>query len=113
MRVLNGLQAEGTEVLLVTGVLTRELRTLIGIKAQAQAGTLEAALQSARIWPKRKALISRVVQRLSLDDLQATHGAVRAVDAIVKGVEPGEPWDVMANISMRLSGHRIVVPFPK
>ena len=113
LRVLNGLQAEGTEVLLVTGVLTRELRTLIGIKAQAQAGTLEAALQSARIWPKRKALISRVIQRLSLDELQAIHGAVRAVDTIVKGVEPGEPWDVMANISMRLSGHRIGVPFPK
>jgi len=113
LRVLNGLQAEGTEVLLVTGVLTRELRTLIGIKAQAQAGTLEAALQSARIWPKRKALISRVIQRLSLDELQVIHGAVRAVDTIVKGVEPGEPWDVMANISMRLSGHRIGVPFPK
>jgi DNA polymerase III delta subunit len=98
---------------MVAGVLTRELRALIGIKEQAQVGSLEAALQGARIWPKRKALISRVVQRLSLDELQALHGAIRAVDAIVKGVEPGEPWGVMANVSMRLSGHRISVPFPK
>jgi len=113
LRILNGLQAEGTEVLMVAGVLTRELRALIGIKEQAQVGSLEAALQGARIWPKRKALISRVVQRLSLDELQALHGAIRAVDAIVKGVEPGEPWGVMANVSMRLSGHRISVPFPK
>ena len=112
LRVLNGLQAEGTEVLLVTGVLTRELRSLMVIKEQAQSGTLEAALQSARIWPKRKALVSSAVQRLSLDELQAIHGAVRAVDAMVKGVEMGAPWDLMTNLSMRLAGHRIGVPFP-
>jgi DNA polymerase-3 subunit delta len=111
--VLNGLHQEGTEVLLITGVLSRELRSLIEILEDAADKNLSAALQSARIWPKRKPLVQKLLQRSSLGDLTALHSRLSEVDAMVKGAKAGDPWAVLAEISLALSGQTIAVsPLP-
>ena len=109
LRVLNGLHQEGTEVLLITGVLSRELRSLIEILEDAADKNLSAALQSARIWPKRKPLVQKLLQRSSLGDLTALHSRLSEVDAMVKGAKAGDPWAVLAEISLALSGQTIAV----
>jgi len=107
LRVLNGLQHEGTEVLLITGVLSRELRLLLGILDETKDQGLEAAIQSARVWPKRRALIQRMLRRTSFSELRAIHAQLGDVDAMVKGAMVGDPWDLLTEVSLRLAGHAI------
>lgn len=107
LRVLNGLQHEGTEVLLITGVLSRELRLLLGILDETKDQGLEAAIQSARVWPKRRALIQRMLRRTSFSELRAIHAQLGDVDAMVKGAMVGDPWDLLTELSLRLAGHAI------
>ena len=104
LRILNGLKTEGVEPLAVTGALIRELRQLLELAETAQQSSVDQALASARVWPKRKALIGAALRRLGRADLEQIHAATRRVDAMVKGAESGDPWDAMTGISMHLCG---------
>jgi len=59
------------------------------------------------VWPKRRALIQRMLRRTSFSELRAIHAQLGDVDAMVKGAMVGDPWDLLTEVSLRLAGHAI------
>jgi DNA polymerase-3 subunit delta len=88
LRILGGLQAEGTEALLVLWALAKELRAL-------QAGASPAARGRS--------------QRLPFARLTMRAGRV---DRMAKGLSAGDPWDELALLAVELTGRRTLPLVP-
>ena len=74
-----GLEAEGEAIPLVLWAVTEELRTLIRVKAQVQAGRpFSMAARENRVWGPRERLVERLLPRLSAPALADGARAGRA-----------------------------------
>jgi DNA polymerase-3 subunit delta len=82
LRILGGLQAEGTEALLVLWSLAKELRA-------QQSGAASAARARPRQLP-----FARLAMRAG------------RVDRMAKGLSAGDPWDELALLAVELTGLR-------
>jgi len=92
-RVLQGLQAEGVQPLALLGMLAWLLRGVTRVKAAEVRGeNLASAMQQARIWGDRQALVKRALSRLELRHLHAAIQKMAEIDKMAKGVAQGEPW---------------------
>ena len=86
-KTMAGLEAEGEAIPLVLWALSEELRTLIRVKAQVQAGRpFSTAARENRLWGPRERLVERLLPRLSVPEL--AQGLVRAgqIDRLAKGL---------------------------
>ena len=107
MRMLDGLQAEGTAEVLVHWTLAEDIRALKRVKdALAGGKPLPMALREQRIWGLKERLFERVLPRLTpltLDGL--LHGA-HVVDGIVKGLRtpgwPSDGWQALQRLALEL-----------
>lgn len=108
-RVIEGLRAEGVEPVLVLWALLREMRALAQMAADvAQGSSTEAVLGQYRVWDKRKAPVRAGLQRHSLKRwLQLLRRSGR-VDRMIKGAEPGNPWDELLQLVLLMAGVRTV-----
>ncbi len=114
LRMLAGLRGEGVEALFIVAMLARELRQLAGLALlNSQGVPLEKAFASARppIWDKRRPLVSRALQRHPAQRWNQLLGIAQRVDAQVKGQEPGDPWDSLAQLCLEFAGRRLPLPF--
>lgn len=103
-RVLEVLRGEGMEPVLVLWALHREaqlLERLANDVAQGQAPA--AALARQRVWERRKPLLQRALSRLSAADCRALLAGCSRADRVIKGAEPGRPWDELLDLSLRLA----------
>ena len=104
LRILAGLHSEGTEATLILWAITRELRVLIILaNAMQQGQSFEQAANQERVWEKRKLLVKRVLQRLSLQNLYNCIQHAARIDATIKGAEPGDAWDELRKLCLNLS----------
>jgi len=109
LKVVQGLRAENTEMLYVTNMLSRELRTMISMSLAVREGQrIDAVLQSYRVWTKRKSIVGSCLQHRSVDALQRCLQWVGKIDQQVKGIQTGDPWDEMERLVLFLSGKRIL-----
>lgn len=109
VRILYGLHEEGVEPPLVIWALHRELRLLAQLGFEIGRGTPpETALIRNKVWEKRKPLIRRALQRLSLPTCRDLLQRCARVDRVVKGVEPGSSWDELLNLSLCLAGRELL-----
>lgn len=109
LKVVQGLRAENTEMMYVTNMLSRELRTLISMSLAVKEGQgIDAVLQSYRVWSKRKTLVGRCLQHRSYDVLQRCLQWIGKIDQQVKGIQVGDPWDEMERLVLFLSGKRVL-----
>ena len=108
-RVIEGLRAEGVEPVLVLWALLREMRALAQMAADvAQGSSTESVLGQYRVWDKRKAPVRAGLQRHTLKRwLQLVRRAGR-VDRMIKGAEPGNPWDELLQLVLLMAGVRTV-----
>ena len=107
LKILHGLQAEGTAAALVGWAIARELRTLTQVAEQvAQGESLAAAMQAARIWNSRQGLVRSCVSRLHVGRLRQLQKAAAAADEAVRGQQPGSPWQHFAAILAALGERR-------
>ncbi len=108
-RVLEGLHAEGVEPVLVLWALLREIRVMTQMAEElAQGSSTEALLGRFRIWEKRKGPVRAGLKRHTLKRwLQLLRRAGR-VDRMIKGIEPGNPWDELLQLTLLMSGVRTV-----
>lgn len=108
-RVVDGLRAEGVEPILVLWALLREIRTMAQMAGELTHGdSAEAVIGKYRVWEKRKGPVRAGLQRHPLKRwLQLLRRAGR-IDRMIKGVEPGNPWDELLQLALLMAGVRLV-----
>lgn len=105
VRILNGLQGEGTPPLLILATLTESVRQLISIQ-QGLADSQPPAqlLQAARVWGDRQKLVMTAVKRIKPQILLQGLSQAATIDRMVKGVAQGDVWDALLQLGMRMGG---------
>ena len=92
MRMMDGLQAEGTAEVLVHWTLAEDIRNLKRAKDALSSGQpLPMVLRSLRIWGPKEKLFERVLPRLTVGAAVRLLHSAHVVDGIVKGL-PAEGW---------------------
>jgi len=106
IRILSGLQAEGTPEPVVLWALTRELRLLVSLTIEIKNGRSAQQAVAARreVWDKRKPLVTRGLQRLELQEWQQLLQQCGQIDRTIKGREQGDPWLLMRQMVTRMAG---------
>ncbi len=105
MRMMDGLQAEGTAEVLVHWTLSEDIRNLKRAKdALASGQPLPMVLRSLRIWGNKERLFERVVPRLSANAAVRLLHSAHVVDGIVKGLPadnwPSDSWQAMRKLAV-------------
>ena len=104
MKILNGLQGEGTEPVIVMWALTRELRALAQLaETVSNNGNLGTAMSKAYVWKTRQAMVRACVGRHRHTDFYRLLKAAGRADAAAKGQAAGDPWQLAADIVVNLS----------
>ena len=105
VRILDGLQLEGTEPLFLNNMLAREIRNLSAMAHKVDQGqSVDAVLRSGRIWDKRKTPVAACLKRHRATDLERMQSRLSLVDRMVKGLEDtGRPWDELTTMVVELS----------
>lgn len=112
VRTLQRIREEGAEALMLVAMLAREIRQLQSMALQVERGTsVAAAVQSARIWKNRQALVSRALQRNNSLSLQSMLTRLRDVDMAVKGLATQSPWMILEQLVCQLSGVELKCQF--
>lgn len=104
MRMMDGLQAEGTAEVLVHWTLSEDIRNLKRAKdALASGQPLPMVLRSLRIWGNKEKLFERVVPRLSANAAVRLLHSAHVVDGIVKGLPadnwPSDSWQALRKLA--------------
>ena len=105
VRIMTGLQGEGTEATVVLWALARELRVLNSL-APLIGRELAAELQRRRVWSSRKPLYESAVGRLSPAAIRAMLLRAARLDRVIKGGEAGNVWDELVQLALMLAGLR-------
>lgn len=104
-RILYGLHGEGVEPVLVNWALHREIRIVNALAfARSQRQPLDPVFAAYKVWDKRKPPLHQTLQRLTLSHCRRVLGDCARTDRIIKGVEPGSPWDALLANGLRLAG---------
>lgn len=107
--MLDRLRGEGTEPTLLLWALTREIRTLELMAQQVAKGLrLDQVLGAARVWPRRKPLVTAAVKRHPVIRWQSMLQRAGRIDRIVKGQEAGNVWDELLQLCMLIAGTQLM-----
>ncbi|MBY0475186.1 MAG: DNA polymerase III subunit delta [Nitrosomonas sp.] len=106
IRILTGLQDEGTAPLLILATLTEQIRQLITIRKGLDTGqSLTQLLQITRIWGDRQKSAQAAVKRISLQALMQSLSDAAKIDRMIKGVARGDVWNELLQLGLRLTIH--------
>lgn len=109
LRMLRGLQGEGTDSVPILWVLARELRTLYTMQRECESGNpLPQVLNRHRVWKSRMAATQAALERHDSHALAHLLRQAQQVDASIKGFAPGHPWDRLEALLLATAG----VPLP-
>jgi DNA polymerase-3 subunit delta len=112
LKVLSGLQAEGTAAAIVLWALTREARVLVKIKqALVQGQNKDSVFKNHQIWDKRKQLVSESIQRISDEDLNRILVLSAKADRQIKGQQQGDAWETLLTICLLFTSSRSIMAF--
>lgn len=108
LKVMRGLKSEGVGILSLVGLIARETRNLSMMAFQIKKGqSIDAVLQSHRVWSNRKALVGKVLKNIDYSTLTRIHQRLVLIDRMAKGSASGNPWDEMANLLLNLTGQQV------
>jgi DNA polymerase-3 subunit delta len=103
-RVLMGLKAEGVAPAVALWALTREIRLVAALMADIAGGaSAESAFAKHRLWDSRKATLGLALQRLNRDAIHRALLLAAQADRAIKGMDSGDPWDVLLSVCMSLT----------
>lgn len=104
IHILRCLKNEKTEPTLILWALARELRSLAAMSKTMQQGySAEQVIQQFHVWPKRKPYIKQALQSHNYNGILAILQQCAALDRIIKGVAPGNIWDELEKLCLKLS----------
>jgi DNA polymerase III subunit delta len=100
-KTMTGLEAEGEAVPLVLWAITEELRTLLRVKSQVQAGRpFSMVARENRLWGARERLVERRLARLSVPALAGGLEHAARIDRLAKGLRaPGSDSDAWLELT--------------
>jgi len=101
IRMLRGLRAEGSEPVLLSWLVNRELRLLTRL---AEAANPDAQFAAERVWQSRQPLLRRALGRLCAEALARLLRDSLRVDMLVKGAALGQPWDELESLYVAFAG---------
>jgi DNA polymerase-3 subunit delta len=105
VRILGGLQAEGTAPPVVIWALARELRQLAAMAADLARGqSVAGVLARYRVWSNRKAVVGTALQRLPAATCAGLLRQCAVVERICKGRAAGNAWDELLQLILQLAG---------
>lgn len=108
IKVLRGLQAEGVAAPVVLWGLSREARTLLGIKTELnRGGQLDSLFKKYQVWDKRKQRVQDALRRHSAAHLQQVLLLCARADRQIKGQQTGDAWDGLFEICVALCNPRL------
>ena len=104
LRILDGLRAEGVSEVVVLWAITRELRLLAQLAEAAASGeNLGSVMQKHRVWNSRQNLLRGCLGRHDRDGFFALMQAARQADAVAKGQQHGDAWQLATNLVWQLA----------
>lgn len=102
---LSGLRAEGNSAPVILWALVNQVRTLTKLLELMQSGrSFDAAAQQAKVWKNKQAMLRRASQRCNLTDLHWLLRKCAHTDRVIKGIDQGDEWNELLEISLSLSG---------
>lgn len=108
VKIFNSLYHQGTEAIFILWALSRELRTLIKCHERLQQGqALGQFAMQLGIWPQRRPLVQQALKRLSAKQSYHLLESAQQIDMMIKGVQLGDPWMALRDLSLNLSGLEI------
>ncbi len=111
VKTLQGLRAEGTDVIPILWALTRDIRALVQIaEAQAAGQSFERAAQQAGVMPRRHNLLQVAARRLKPGRARQLLRKAGGVDKAVKGMRRADPWDELLDLGLGLAGLQSLSP---
>ncbi len=104
-RMLTALRGEGVEPVLILWALAREIRSLAAMAREVAQGTSPGQVMAKyRVWESRKKPIGAALGRLRLPQWQRLLRQAAELDRVIKGQAPGNPWDELVQLTLRLAG---------
>ena len=104
--VFNHLRSEGSELLALSGLMTREIRALNSLIYYSQSMSIEQAFLKAKVWKNKQGIYRTAVNRLSKAKLENLLKASSNLDLAVKGMSDEKPWHLFFEICMALAGNQ-------
>jgi DNA polymerase-3 subunit delta len=102
-RIVESLDAEGEPLPLLLWVLAEELRRMTAIRAgQRPRGFLSA---------ERVEALQRTAKRHDAASLDREVLRAHRIDRMIKGVEPGDPWESLLELALGLAGRPVLEEF--
>jgi len=106
-KILLGVQHEGIAAPVVLWALARELRNLIHIQAQLEAGQPRSRVfMQHQVWDKRQRLVSHALEQLQQKDLRQALLLCAQADRQIKGEQQGDCWQSLLQITLLIAGKR-------
>ncbi|MCU7842368.1 MAG: DNA polymerase III subunit delta [Candidatus Thiodiazotropha sp. (ex Monitilora ramsayi)] len=103
-RMLQGLKAEGVAAPVVLWALSREVRLLAGMAYEVEKGSSpDQVMGKHRVWEKRKPILRRGLQRSSAH-WRGLLNICGQTDRAIKGLSPEDPWLLLENLALAMSG---------
>jgi DNA polymerase III subunit delta len=107
VRMLRGLREEGTEAVVIGWALNRELRNLSYMAVDLAADKpVQSVLNGHKVWRSRAGVVKQALARVSLARVTRLLRDSIALDRIIKGSLPGDPWDELEMLCLELAGKR-------
>lgn len=105
VRTLDGLRQEGEAPPLVLWAMTEEVRALAQVKSGlAVRKPADSLFKEARVWGARQALFRKALQRVTVEQANAALEHAGHIDRQIKGIGSGDVWDEFLRLGMSLSG---------
>ena len=99
-RMLDGLKAEGDAPPLILWVITNEIRLLARVRGVTRSGRPPH--------PAKARELERIARRHTAESLQALLLQAAEIDRMIKGLNPNDPWDALAELARGLAGKSLM-----
>ncbi|HCH24638.1 MAG TPA: DNA polymerase III subunit delta [Oceanospirillaceae bacterium] len=102
LTILNGLREEGSEPLAILWVFTREVRTIS--KVISHSGGIQAGLDQARIWPKKRlGIMQKAASSHNASSVQLMLDLCLRIDQSSKGASHENVWVLLSMLTLSLA----------
>lgn len=106
LTILNGLHEEGSEPLAILWVFAREIRIIS--KIISHSGGIQAGVDQARIWPKKRVgIMQKAASSHSASSVQTMLDLCLRIDQSSKGASHENAWDLLSILTLTLARHPV------
>lgn len=102
LHILQSLREDGVEPVLILWGISREWRQLAQMALQQlQGASFDTICQQHRIFARRQNLVQRYLRSHSVANCSSMLSHCVLIDQIIKGAQPGDPWEALALFCLR------------